>query len=141
MEQRTSSRRRGTLVPRGRRHAPRRGVAALVMVLLLLLINLIIIGAALSGARDQDVSVRRIETVRAFYAAEAGANMAVRELYVGSDEDGDGIVGSVSDDGDDSNDPTIGAARFNVKQGSAPVVVRSGGRSGTARRTIDITVE
>ena len=34
--------------------------------------------------------------MQAFYAAEAGMNMAIREMMVGRDEDGDGVIGAVS---------------------------------------------
>ena len=92
----------------------RRGAAAIVMVILLLVMNIVIIGLVLGGARDQDLTVRRVETIRAFYAAEAGMNMAMRELVANTDADGDGTVGGVSDDGNASNDPAIGPA--NVPQ-------------------------
>ena len=92
----------------------RRGVAAIVMIVLLLVVDLIALGMVLGGARDQDLTVRRLETVQAFYAAEAGMNMAVREIMLDADEDGDGTTGSISDDDDDANDPGFGAARVRV---------------------------
>ena len=68
----------------------RRGTVAVAVLLVLLLTSLFVIGLVSGAARDQDLSGRRMETVRAFYAAEAGINMAMREFSVGADEDGDG---------------------------------------------------
>src|SRR5688572_6539228 len=81
------------------RTAPRRGAAIVAMITTMLLLGLIGVGMVLGGARDQDLSIKRLETVRAFYAAESGMNMAIRELMVRADEDGDGAIGSISDDG------------------------------------------
>ena len=121
----------------------RRGMAAVVMVVLLLLLNLIIIGMVLGGARDQDVTVRRVETVQAFYAAEAGVNMAIRELMEGTDEDGDGTVGSISDDGSDASDPAVGPARVVVRliPSGGGAALEGIGRAGESRRKIQTLVE
>jgi hypothetical protein len=120
----------------------RRGVAAVVMVVLLLALNLIIIGMVLGGARDQDLTVRRLETVRAFYAAEAGANMAVREVMVGRDEDGDGRTGTISDDDDSGNDPAFGQARVRVTMSAdaGQTTLTSKGRAGQAARRLEVTL-
>ena len=34
----------------------------------------------IGGGRDHDLTVKRMDTLRAFYAAEAGMNIAIREL-------------------------------------------------------------
>lgn len=121
----------------------RRGAAAIAMVILLLLMNLIIIGMVLGGARDHDLTVRRVETVQAFYAAEAGMNMAIRELMADVDADGDGAVGSISDDGIDANDPSIGAATIVVTLTDAGVqqIVQSVGSAGESIRSIESVIE
>lgn len=121
----------------------RRGAAAIVMVVLLLLINIVVLGLVLGGARDQDLTARRVETIRSFYAAEAGMNMAVRELALGADEDGDATVGSISDDSDDATDPSVGSASVMVSRtdGVTDTVIRSEGRAGEAQRAIEATLE
>ncbi|MHC5002829.1 MAG: hypothetical protein ACYTJ0_06865 [Planctomycetota bacterium] len=126
-----------------RRPGPRRGVVAVVMVAALLLVNILIVSIALSGARDQNLSVRRLETIQAFYAAEAGANMAIRELMEGSDEDGDGTAGTISDDANDSNDPALGAAQVVVTSSidGLDTILTSDGRGGDARRRIQVTLQ
>ena len=126
-----------------RRPRTRRGVAAIVMVMLLLLMAVMIIGIALSGARDQDLTVRRLETIQSFYAAEAGMNMAIREIIENADEDGDGTIGTISDDGNVNNDPQLGAARVSVTQAVAggDTTLTSQGRSGNARREIEALLQ
>ncbi|MCX5691866.1 MAG: hypothetical protein NTV94_19085, partial [Planctomycetota bacterium] len=82
----------------------------------------------------------RIESLRAFYAAEAGINMSVRELMAGSDEDGDGTIGSISNDGNSSNNPGLsGGATFEVTiAGGLPSMVVSNGAAGGARQVIEL---
>jgi len=120
----------------------RRGAAAVSMLVALILISLIIIGLVLGGARDHDLTVRRVQTVQSFYAAEAGMNMAVRELMLDSDEDGDGTVGTISDDDDQSNDPAFGSARVFVEQSvaSGDTILTSHGRSGESSRQLTATL-
>lgn len=121
----------------------RKGAVAVAMVAALMLINTMIIAMVLGGARQQDLMVRRLETIRAFYAAEAGINLAIREVMLNTDEDGDGGIGTISDDLDDGNNPTLTAATLLVTseiQGSEQVIVAQG-TSGQARRTIEAALE
>lgn len=94
----------------GRLRPVRRGAVAVTMVLALVLLQLSIVAMLVTGARHQDLSRSRVESTRAFYAAEAGLNMGIRELMIGVDEDGDGAIGSISDDADDANNPGVGGA-------------------------------
>ncbi len=116
----------------------RRGSVAVITIIVLLLTSLFIIGIVSGSARDLDSSARRLETVQAFYAAEAGMNMALRELMINSDEDSDGTIGSISDDATDANDPAIGVARVVVSLTSTPPnqSIDSQGHSGQAKRKI-----
>ena len=117
----------------------RRGLIVVVMILFMIVVDLIIIGMVVSQARDHDLTVRRLETTEALYAAEAGANMSIRELMMPGDEDGDGGIGTISDDSDDGTDPVIGNAQFVVTAAAnTPAVgqttITSEGRFGEARR-------
>lgn len=116
----------------------RRGATAIVMVVVMLLVAVIVIGATLTGARDQDLTVRRVETVQSFYAAESGMNMAIREIINNADEDGDGGVGSISDDDNDANNPTFGAATVLVttEPSGDDTLLTSVGTRGAATRRI-----
>ena len=109
----------------------RRAIVAVAMIIILLLINLIIVGMVVSQARDHDLTVRRQQTVEAFYAAEAGVNMSIRELMVAADEDGYGGEGSIAD-------TPLGNARFDVSKSGTTLT--SEGRSGEARRTMTAEV-
>ena len=126
-------------------NATRRGLAIVVMVLLMMIIDLIIIGMVVTQARDHDLTVRRLQTVEALYAAEAGVNMSIRELMIPLDEDGDDDgswpfgIGTISDDTNPATDPALGNAQFVVTaEANTPVAGRttitSEGRSGEARR-------
>ncbi len=73
-----------------------RGSASIGVVLTLAALQLVVVGVVLGGARDQDLSSKRLDALRAQYAAEAGANMAAREFAQNADEDGDGTMGTIS---------------------------------------------
>lgn len=115
-----------------------RGAALVAMIMVMIIVDLIIVSVVIGGARDHDLTVRRADTIRAMYAAEAGMNMALRELIIGIDEDGDLVAGSISDDGDPGNDPSLGTAQFSVISSYDTVLeettLTSTGRAGDARR-------
>ena len=120
-----------------------RAAAGIATVIVLVFVQLAIVGSILTGARDQDTSVQRLDTVRAFYAAEAGMNMAIREMISNSDEDGDTVIGTISNDGNAANDPVIGPARVYVSKDvvGATTDLTSRGRSGAARRQLTAGIE
>lgn len=74
----------------------RRGVASIALVIVLVIAEFAILALVLGGSRDQDLTVARVSAVQAFYAAEAGMNMAMREVISGEDFDGDGTVGGIT---------------------------------------------
>lgn len=120
--------------------AHRLGAVIAAVVVLLLAADIAIIGFAMTVTSDQSISVDRLNTVRAFYAAEAGMNMAIRELMVSQDEDGDGTIGSISDDGDSGNNPTLPQASLVVTVvtgGGSDMTVTSTGSAGEARRRVE----
>ncbi len=125
------------------RHAKRRGTAAVIMVVVLIVVTVAVVAMTVGGAREFDLSGRRIETIQAFYASEAGMNMAVRELYLGVDEDGDNRIGSISDDDNDSTDPTFGSATVVVTFSSSggQATLTSKGTSGMSSRRARLHVE
>ncbi len=128
-------------------HRQRRAMAAITMVVVLLIIDLMIISMVVGGARDHDLTVRRMDTIRAFYAAEAGMNMAIRERMIPDDEDNDtgGVdTGSISDDTNDANDPGFGTPKntqFVVTLSPDKKTLTSTGRSGDAKREMDALLE
>ena len=131
---------------KGSCHHSRRGTVAVAVIVMLMIINLIVLSMTISQAHDHDLTVRRLETVQALYAAEAGVNMAVRELMEDADEDIDGTIGTISNDTDDGTDPTLGNAAFVVVAvADTPFVgqttLTSQGRSGEARRQMSTVIE
>lgn len=130
------------MIRRRAQSGQRRGATAVVMVVVMLLVTIIVLGAALSGGRDQDLSVRRIETIQSMYAAEAGMNMAIRELVNDTDEDGDGGVGTISDDDDAETGPSVGFARVSVTTTASgdDTIAVSMGTWGAAQRRIKATL-
>jgi hypothetical protein len=125
------------------RRSSRRGSVAAAMLIALILLQLVVAGMVLTGARDQDLMQRRAETVRAFYAAEAGMNMALREAMLGTDADGDGTVGTISDDSNSSNDPSLSGAQVLVTRTvvGGTTTLTSRGRCGAAVREITVDVQ
>ena len=128
---------------RMRRTRHRQATIAISMVIALVVVNLIVISIVIGGARDHDLTIKRVETIQSFYAAEAGMNMAIREMMNNADEDGDGAVGTISDDGNAANDPAFGQAQVFVTASVAgpQTTLRSKGRSGDARREVETVLE
>lgn len=97
----------------------RRGGAAVAIVLALVVLQLVVVGMVVAGSREQALGVHRAESLRSLYAAEAGAQMALRELATGADEDGDGTIGSISADGQSATGPLLLGARISSQLHSA----------------------
>src|SRR4051812_7960525 len=133
----------GPSVPSRARTDARRGAVGIAVIALLVIVQLVIVAAVISGARDQDMMVQRLNSERAFYACESGANMAIRELVVGIDEDGDGKIGGISDDGNAANDPSLSGARFSSVWSTvgATITANPTGRMGSTLRKATVTVE
>ncbi len=128
---------------RMRRTRHRRATVAISMVIALVVVDLIIISIVIGGARDHDLTIKRIETIESFYAAEAGINMAIREMMNSTDEDGDGAIGTISDDATPANDPTFGQAQVLVTSVVAgpQTTLTSQGRAGEVRRNVEAVLE
>ena len=124
----------------------RRGIVVVAVVVLMLILDLIVVGIVISGARGHDVTVRRMDTIRAFYAAEAGANMSIRELREENDDDGDGVIGTVSFETPTyipGDDPTFGPAKayVSIDIAGSQTTLTSEGRSGDARRHVEAVLD
>lgn len=126
---------------RGKR--AQRGSVSVPLIVILATLQIIVAAMVLSGVRGGELSARRIETARAFYAAEAGANMAVREVMRGVDEDADGRIGGVSDDSNSATDLALGTARIVAESVSAggTTTITVTGRAGEAARRIGLSIE
>lgn len=94
--------------------AARRGAAGVVAIVMLAVLALVAGGVVLSGARDQAVLTGSLEGAAANLAADAGAELVMKELMDETDHDGDGAVGSISNDGNAGNDPVINGCRVSA---------------------------
>ena len=81
------------LNPRSR---DRRGTILVGLLVGLMLLASALVAVAISGRREQDLTMRRMEAMRAAYAEEAAAQIAVRELVNQQDDDGDSRIGTVA---------------------------------------------
>ena len=113
------------------------------MVMVLIMINLMVIRLVIGGGRDHMLTVRRLETIQAFYAAEAGMHMSIRELMEPADEDVDGDTGTISDDTDNATDPAFGTAQVVVTSLTVgpQTTLTSTGRSGNSQRKLEAVTE
>ncbi|MGE3107718.1 MAG: hypothetical protein AB7G11_02220 [Phycisphaerales bacterium] len=121
----------------------RRGAAALAVILGMLLMQLAIVAMVVGASRRHDLAGTRINSMRSFYAAEAGINMGVRELMNNTDEDQDGTVGAVSDDGNAITDPQTGqGTSFVVSKivNGNQVTLRSVATANSTVRFVEITL-
>ena len=108
----------------------------------LIVLQLVVVGIVLLGAREQNLTTLRLEASKAQYAAEAGMNMALREIYDSADEDGDGTIGSISNDGNSANDPTVNGASIVVTMtvSGSTTTITSTARTTNAKRSIVVTL-
>ncbi|HYC99638.1 MAG TPA: hypothetical protein VEB22_00295 [Phycisphaerales bacterium] len=121
----------------------RRGSILVASVVGLALLLMVASTMVLAGGREAELATLRMQEARTVYAADAGANMALREIKRGSDLDADGEVGGVSNDKDAENDPAIGGAKagqrvFVASNGSNTYTVTA--RTGTPSRSYTLTV-
>ncbi|MFH1418235.1 MAG: hypothetical protein ABII12_08130 [Planctomycetota bacterium] len=118
-----------TLEPNGK--WSRRGVAIVAFVAALLVIGTFALWLFHLTATTAAASLGHYLSTSAFYAAESGIEMAVRELTQTppTDIDSDGTIGTISDNGSAADDPTIAGGAFSVERVStSPPTYRSTGR-------------
>lgn len=123
--------------------SPRRAAAGIASIVILVFLQLAVVGSIVLSTRDQDTTIQRLDTLRSFYAAEAGMNMAIREMINNSDEDGDGTIGTISNDNNPDNDPMLSTARVHVVKtvSGSTSILTSRGRAGVARRQLTTAIE
>lgn len=110
----------------------RRAIAAAAIVIVLALINLVVIASLEGGTDDAMAAAIRVETTRAFYAAEAGSVIAVELLSEDKPTPAAGAVLSLeTGEVTFTRVPTSGTTRTLVIDG----------RSGIAFRRVHVTAE
>ncbi len=109
----------------------RRAAVLVAMVLVLALLHLLVVGSLAPGRSESELAALRVETIRAFYAAEAGALVVIRRTIDGGDPIAPG--GSLDLAGGRAVFvawPADGIGEFSVE-----------GRSGRAVRRLSLTIE
>jgi hypothetical protein len=109
----------------------RGGVAIISFVAALLVIGTLVLWLFQITASTSLASLGHYFSTSAFYAAESGLEMAVRELSQSppTDIDSDGTIGTISDNGNDGDDPALSGGAFRVERVStSPPTYRATGR-------------
>ncbi len=117
---------------RGRARTWRRGAGIAVIVVMLAILNIAVLGSVAASGDESHVGAMRLETIRAFYAAESGAVITVRLTMQGLELPGPG--------------DTLEVSYASVEFEQVPATGQAGdiviiGRSGTAQRRVRVTVD
>ncbi len=117
-------------------------------VLVALLVALVLVGGvaglmAVSSTNDQHKTVSRTSGALALEAAQAGVEMAVKEMMDSVDRDGDGGVGTISNDNNATSDPLIGGARSWATKSTAggTTLIVGHGAAGDSRHDFQVTLD
>ncbi len=127
----------------------RGGVAILAFVVALLVIGTFALWLFQLTASTATSTLTHYYSTGIFYAAETGLELSLRELTQPGDIDSDGTVGTISDNGNDADDPALAGGSVRVTEvGASPPIYRATGRSGQIvapwsgyRRVIEARVE
>jgi len=121
------------------RPSRRRAAAVVAFVAALLVIGTMVLTVLQTSAIGSRSYLAHYWSTGAFYAAESGIEMAIRESNQGSDIDSDGAIGTISNNGNSADDPALSTGTFSVSF-SAKVYTAAGAWQGY-RRTVEATTE
>ncbi len=96
-----------------------RGAAVLSFVAALLVIGTLALWLFHLTAVSATATLGHYYSTGAFYAAESGLEMALRELAQANDIDSDGTIGTISDNGNDADDPSLATGAVHVSNPAA----------------------
>ena len=129
----------------------RNGVAILSFVAALLIIGTLVLWLFHLTATSSQATLGHFFSVGAFYAAESGLEMGLRELKQSppNDIDSDGLAGTISSNGNPNDDPALATGVFYMERvGTSPPTYRATGRPAestlpwsTYRRVIEIRLQ
>ena len=105
--------------------ADRRGAALVAFVTALMVIATMTLTVLQMTAVGSHSHLAHYRSNGAFYAAESGIEMSMREVNQSSDIDSDGTIGSISNNGNAADDPTLVSGSFSVSV-SAKVYTATG---------------
>jgi Tfp pilus assembly protein PilX len=108
-----------------------RGLAIVAFVAALVVIGTLVLWVFHLTATSLLTSLGGYYSACAFYAAESGLEMALRELTRSppTDIDSDGTIGTISDNGNIADDPALATGAFHVERiQTTPPTLRATGR-------------
>jgi len=120
--------------PESYKRTRRRGIAIISFVVALLVVGSFALWLFQLTAATASSSLGHYYSTGAFYAAEGGLEMAMREINQQNDFDGDSSVsgvpfGTISDNGNAADDPALASGAAFVQQVStSPPLYRATGR-------------
>lgn len=133
--------------PRNRRRA----LAIVGFVVMLLVIGSFALWLSQLTSATSRTTLSHLYSTGAFYSAESGIEMALRELNStpASDIDSDGTIGTISNNGNSADDPSLAMGTFFVdKTSNSPPLYRATGRPAdsaapwsTYKRIIEARIE
>ncbi len=116
------------------RRSHRRGAIAITLVIALIVLSLLITTTLILGAQDQSLMLLRLQGQRTQFAADSAAAMASKEIFDNVDRDGDGGIGTISNDGNTGTDPTLNGTRLwataSTSGGSTTITARGQNNEG-----------
>lgn len=124
-----------------------RGVAVLSFVVALLIIGTLVLWLFQLTAVSSMATLGHYYSTGAFYAAESGVEMALRELAQANDIDSDGTIGTISDNGNDADDPSLATGAVHVSSPAALTYEATGRPAQSAapwsdfRRVIEVQAQ
>ncbi len=108
----------------------RPGVAILAFVVALLVIGTFALWLFQLTAATATSALTHYYSTGIFYAAESGLELSLRELTQDGDIDSDGTIGTISDNGNDADDPALaGGSVWVTEVAATPPLYQSTGRS------------
>lgn len=127
----------------------RRSVAIISFVAALLIIGTLVLWLFQLTANTATAVLGHYFSTGAFYAAESGVEMALREVSQNNDIDSDGTIGTISDNGSESDDPALATGAVYVKKvGTSPDTFEAVGRPiessapwNTYNRVVEVQIE
>lgn len=117
-------------VSRAQRTESRRGVVIAVALLVVMVLGLAVSGSVQPLAQEADLASLRVETARAFYAADSGVVVYMAALNAGATPPASGQT------------VTLGTSAFSYIQADNPDgLLTVEGRSGSASRRVTLRFE
>jgi hypothetical protein len=116
----------------------RPGAVAMILVIAMVLLGTAVVCVAVAGTRQGSLSPVRNDDASVREALAAGVSLALREIELDEDTDGDGGVGAISHDGNDANNPAIAGASFLVERDGDEITCTAS--RGSVTRSVTLTI-